>query len=1053
MLGQFFRGDRARTLLGGTALALLLAIGVMPAHAADAPTATNNSPNLPAQFPDPYLQTWNRDLIHAGAAYARGLTGAGVLVTVADTGFDTTNAALVNRLRLDLARSYVVVNGAAYNPYDVSPLPAGQVHGTHVAGIIAAQPFDNPGLVMHGIAYDAQIVPIRMLTDKFSSFAPGVDLPSASALTYFASLSGSMIYNASYGPNFKDFPRMQVWPIFPGTDLEGNAARLVLQAGKIIVAANANDRESQPDAAKNPTGLALLPYLSPQHANLGVYNDGGENYNYTDLQHQSGQIIAVMSVGDRKEAAAYSNLCGVTASWCVAAPGGNYSEPDTNRPPVYSSYDGNTYRFLQGTSMAAPAVSGALAILVQAFPDYNAQDLSHLLFSTTEDIGAAGIDRVYGHGLIRIDRAIAGPTSWVAGASVDVAAGRTSYWSMPLTTDGSLSKTGAGILTISGRTTALGDVDVDAGTLAVDGTLSLHANNLNINSTGTLAGFGTVIGNSIITGTLSPGKMANAEDLVNYGTIPAGTVPIGNSVGTLTFNGNVTLGSTATTRIDIDGTEILPGGPGTYDKIIVNGAGNVFWASGTLVPVLRGSIGTVSNYTPSLGTNFAIVQAYNGAETAGAFTSLLQPAEGMTPHTRLDTIYGHAAIWLAVTPESFASFATDAGLGNSSRQVAGILDAHRAAPGEMPSANDKALYDALYAQPDGARYERGIYDLTGAGQPAVMGAMAQTFQGFLGPIADRQNAYVLNGSAGMVGIAQAFAMAYDGRIMNATTTNAFASLDQPKPEQGWTVWGQGFGRLSTVNASGDLAGSRTTSTGFVMGADRIVSASLLAGGAFGFARTTASSDAATGTSDTYAGAAYATWTPGAAKLDLRVAAGPSQISTTRQTILSPGAISGGVNGFGTAVNLEAGYLIPVWQQAVLQPFAGLGWQGFRRGAYAENQQPFGLAYGAQFYDKLTTTLGVSMSAQLRTLDGTTLMPEVRLGWGHDLRDTTLVTQAALLDTPFTVAAAQPGRDAGLVGLKLSGWRSENVRLYGSYNGEFRSNAVSHQVAAGARFSW
>jgi subtilase-type serine protease len=594
---------------------------------------------------------------------------------------------------------------------------------------------------------------------------------------------------------------------------------------------------------------------------------------------------------------------------------------------------------------------------------------------------------------------------------------------------------------------------VNAGTLAIDGTLSLPNSSLNVHSAGALAGFGTVNGKSVITGTLTPGKMANAADLIAYGSIAAGTVPVGNSVGTLIFNGNVTLGTAATTLIDIDGNQILPGGPGTYDKIYVSGAGNVFWASGTLTPVLRGSIGTVSNYTPAIGTNFTIVQASNGAHTAGVFTALTQPADGLAAKSRFDTIYGAAAIALAVTPESFSGFAANAKLAGGSLAIADMLDRRRVAPGEMPSADDKALFDALYELPSEAGYTQGLYDLTGPGQPAVMSAMAQTFQGFMGPIADRQNTHVLNGSAGMVGTAQAFAMAYEGRIMNAGTSNAFASLDQPKTEQGWTVWGQGFGRLSKVNANGDLAGARTTGTGFVMGADRIVSASLLAGGAFGFSRTSASSDGMTGTSDTYAGAAYATWTPGAAKLDLRVAAGPSQISTSRQTILVPGAIGGAVNGFGTAINLEAGYLIPVWQQVVLQPFTGLGWQGFRRGAYVENQQPFGLAYGAQFYDKLTTTLGLSVSAQLSTIDGTTVMPELRVGWGHDLRDTTLITQAALLDTPFTVEGARPGRDAGLVGFKLSGWRSENFRLYGSYNGEFRSNAISHQVAAGARFSW
>jgi subtilase-type serine protease len=78
---------------------------------------------------------------------------------------------------------------------------------------------------------------------------------------------------------------------------------------------------------------------------------------------------------------------------------------------------------------------------------------------------------------------------------------------------------------------------------------------------------------------------------------------------------------------------------------------------------------------------------------------------------------------------------------------------------------------------------------------------------------------------------------------------------------------------------------------------------------------------------------------------------------------------------------------------------------------------------------------------------------VKLGWGHDLRDSTLVSQAALLDQPFLVAAAEPGRNAALVGAKLSGWRSEAFRLFGAYNGEYRSNAISHQLSAGARFAW
>jgi outer membrane autotransporter protein len=156
---------------------------------------------------------------------------------------------------------------------------------------------------------------------------------------------------------------------------------------------------------------------------------------------------------------------------------------------------------------------------------------------------------------------------------------------------------------------------------------------------------------------------------------------------------------------------------------------------------------------------------------------------------------------------------------------------------------------------------------------------------------------------------------------------------------------------------------------------------------------------------------------------------------------------------GVYLLFRTSWLFALTPDVTLKPYGNLSWQGFRRGGYSESQLPIGLVYAAQTYDRLTTTAGAALSARLRTVDGTTLTPELKIGWGHDLRDTTLVSQAALLDEGFAVSAAQPGRDAALVGAKISGWRTESFRLFAAYNGEFRSNAVSHQVSAGARLNW
>ncbi|MFC0241211.1 autotransporter domain-containing protein [Rhodopseudomonas telluris] len=1027
------------------------ASGLGPTSYQHVAMANNTSPNLPNPLPSVADQTWNLDMIGAQTAYSRGFTGAGVNVTVADTGFDLNNAGLVNKLLTNLGHNYVVKNGTVYDPTELSPLTSTDIHGSHVAGIVAAEKFDN--VAAHGVAYDANVIPLRILTAAGYTVAAGNDA-SASALNYFASLPGTLVYNASYGPDFTGITNLTKWPAASSSE-EAAAALNVLQAGKIIVAANGNDRATNPIAARNPSGLALLPFLNPAHAGLGVYDDEGNNLDATLLQRQSGQIIGVMSVGSTKAPAYYSNLCGVTASWCVAAPGGD----SQTGPEIYSTAPANTYMFEAGTSMAAPTVSGAIAVLIQANPTYNAQDLVHLLFSTTEDLGAPGLDAVFGQGLIRLDRATEGPTTLAANSTVTVAANQTTYWSQLLTTQGDFSKTGAGILTVSGRTNAGGNVFAQLGTLAVDGTLTMAAGNqLSVAQPATLAGFGTIVGNSVVAGTLSPGKMANIGDLVANNSVAPGTVLNGNSVGSLTFNGNVTLTSTATTRIDIDGTLIVPGGPGTYDKIYVTGAGNVFYAAGTLTPVLRGSVGTVSNYTPALGTDFAIVQAQNGASTAGSFSSLSQPTAGLAANTRFDLLYDPTALTLVVTPASFSTLAASGQLGSNQRSVAGALDGARPAAGVLPSAREKSLFDALYRLDTEAQYDKALGQLAGPGQPAVSSSSLQAFTGFLGAIGDRQETIALGGEQGQNGAAQSFALSYAGRnTMTAETSsamNAFAAISPAERVQdGWSAWGQGFGRDARVRDSADLAGSKATSGGFVVGADRRFSNNFVAGGAFGYARTTATSADTQGKSDTYAGAAYASWTPGAAVVDVRVAAGPSQMSTSRQIMFSPASLQGSSNGVGVGTTVEAGYRFALAPNVTIKPFAGLSWQGFRRDAYSENQQSFGLAYAAQTYDKLTTTLGTSLSARLRTIDGITIMPELKVGWGYDLRDTTLVSQAALLDQPFLVQGAQPGRNAALVGAKVSGWHTETFRMFAAYNGEYRSNATSHQVSAGARVNW
>ena len=60
---------------------------------------------------------------------------------------------------------------------------------------------------------------------------------------------------------------------------------------------------------------------------------------------------------------------------------------------------------MSGTSMAAPVVTGSIAFLMGAYPYMPPQEVVSLVFETADDLGDAGVDAVYGHGLINLNNA------------------------------------------------------------------------------------------------------------------------------------------------------------------------------------------------------------------------------------------------------------------------------------------------------------------------------------------------------------------------------------------------------------------------------------------------------------------------------------------------------------------------------------------------------------------------------------------------------------------------------------------------------------------------
>jgi subtilisin len=72
---------------------------------------------------------------------------------------------------------------------------------------------------------------------------------------------------------------------------------------------------------------------------------------------------------------------------------------------VKSTYKGNAYATMSGTSMATPHVAGAAVLIKQRHPGFTPAQVMALLKSSATDLGPAGIDVTFGSGLLNCDRA------------------------------------------------------------------------------------------------------------------------------------------------------------------------------------------------------------------------------------------------------------------------------------------------------------------------------------------------------------------------------------------------------------------------------------------------------------------------------------------------------------------------------------------------------------------------------------------------------------------------------------------------------------------------
>jgi cell wall-associated protease len=245
--------------------------------------------------------------------------------------------------RLIVGDNYADLYEKGYGNNDVEGPDA--LHGTHVAGIIAANRTNDIGI--RGVAANVRIMPIRAVPNGDER-----DKDVANAIIYAVD-NGAQVINMSFGKSYS-----------PEKIAVDKAVRYAEQKGVVLVHAAGNDGADNDEKANFPNR---------------IYLDGKEARNWLE--------IGASSFGsDEDFVGGFSNYGKKSVD--VFAPGVN----------IYSTAPDNQYEDLQGTSMAAPMVAGVAALLLSYFPDLSAVEVRDILRNSSRKFDGLDVQKPGGGG-------------------------------------------------------------------------------------------------------------------------------------------------------------------------------------------------------------------------------------------------------------------------------------------------------------------------------------------------------------------------------------------------------------------------------------------------------------------------------------------------------------------------------------------------------------------------------------------------------------------------------------------------------------------------------
>lgn len=307
-----------------------------------------------------YSKQWHYKTIALPQAWDITTGDSSVIVAVLDSGVRFNHPDLKGNL---LSTGYDFVSDSqraednnGIDPDPTDPSENNHYHGTHVAGTIAA--VSNNRIGVAGVAWNVKIMPVRVL-----GLGGGTDADIMQGLLYAAGLTNSSgtvpsqrakIINMSLGG-----------PIYNSL-VQEIINQVVGQGVTVIAAAGNNATEGNP-----------INYPC-------AYNN----------------VICVGAVGPSLTRASYSEYNSYVDVVAPGGEGGFFTSNDVLSTTWDDATNQPNYKFMPGTSMATPHVSGVAALMLSKNPSLSPSQIEQILTGTALDLGTSGKDEEYGYGLV-----------------------------------------------------------------------------------------------------------------------------------------------------------------------------------------------------------------------------------------------------------------------------------------------------------------------------------------------------------------------------------------------------------------------------------------------------------------------------------------------------------------------------------------------------------------------------------------------------------------------------------------------------------------------------